>query len=201
MGLHNRFEIALETADICDAVRRRNGNGSDHDIKSLDLLNYNLRSLLHRNDSMGMAASIESRFPFLDSRLVRCAVNMPYNTKIRLSLTVGDRSHFFFRDKWVLRKIADRYLPRTLSRRTKKGFPVNAFQRMQIAPAFFDKSFIVDLFDLSSREIRHLIDNSDQNLRLKLLHLDAWAHVCLRGLPKQTYVERLREHVVVKPEA
>jgi asparagine synthase (glutamine-hydrolysing) len=200
-GLHTRFEMALETEDIFDAVRRRNGTISYNSIKSLDLLNYNLRALLHRNDSMGMAASVESRFPFLDSRLVRYAVNMPYNAKIRFSPAARDRNHSFFQDKWVLRKLADRYLPKTLARLPKEPFPVNAFQRMQIASAFFDKSFIVDLFGLSSREIRYLIDRSEQHLKLKLLHLDVWAHLCLRGVPAQTYVERLREHVVVKPVA
>jgi asparagine synthase (glutamine-hydrolysing) len=201
MGLHNRFEIALETEDILNAVRREDGDFCDEDIKTLDLLNYNLRALLHRNDSMGMAASIESRFPFLDSALVRHAVNMPHNLKIRPSLRLVDNNHYFFRDKWVLRKIADRYLPRELSQRRKRGFPVNAFQRLEIAPSFFDESFIAELFSLAPREIRYLIDNAEHNLKLKLLHLDAWAYVCLHGLSKRTYGERLRKHVIVKPKA
>ena len=71
-ALHNRFEIVNETIEI----RERIGGDSDSAmfkgvLPSLDLLGYNLRALLHRNDSMGMAASIEARFPFLDNRLAR----------------------------------------------------------------------------------------------------------------------------------
>ena len=52
-------------------------------LQSLDLLNSNLRGLLHRNDTMGMASSIESRFPFLDSELISLGINLGANTKIR----------------------------------------------------------------------------------------------------------------------
>jgi asparagine synthetase B (glutamine-hydrolysing) len=31
---------------------------------------------------MGMAASIEARFPFLDGQLVEAAINLPYKYKI-----------------------------------------------------------------------------------------------------------------------
>jgi hypothetical protein len=48
--LHNRFETA--------ANLRRGYLGS------LNLLNYHLRTLPHRNDSLGMAASIEAGFLF-----------------------------------------------------------------------------------------------------------------------------------------
>jgi asparagine synthase (glutamine-hydrolysing) len=200
MGLHNRFEVAVETEDIRTCVRTTNGKAINNNyMKSLDLLNYNLRALLHRNDSMGMAASIESRFPFLDSDLVRLAVNMPDNYKIRLSFTALDRNRPFFADKWVLRKVADRYLPRELSQRPKAPFPTDAYQRVQISPSFFEKSFIVDLFDLSSRQARYLIENAQQDLKLKLMHLDVWAHMCLNALPEQSMSKKLRDYVIVKP--
>ncbi len=167
-------------------------------MPSLDLLNYNLRALLHRNDAMGMTASIESRFPFLDRELVKLAVNLPYRCKIRFAPTAMDSNHYFFKDKWILRKVAERYLPNKLSRRSKGQFRVDTFTRMQISPTFFEKSPIVDLFGLSSRELWHLIDHAQHPLKLKLLHLDAWAHVCLHNLPKPSLNHRLRHHIVVR---
>ena len=68
-------------------------------LKTLMELRCTLPSLLHRNDSLGMGSSIESRFPFLDSNLVKLAVNIPYPYKIRLSPTVADPAHYFFENK------------------------------------------------------------------------------------------------------
>jgi asparagine synthase (glutamine-hydrolysing) len=197
--LHNRFEIALEAEEIRSYFQNLQGANVDFKsvIPSLDLFNYNLRALLHRNDSMGMAASVESRFPFLDSELVKMAINMPYNCKIRFSITGRDRAHLFFKDKWVLRQVADRYLPKELSQRPKKPFPVNAFERVQIAPTFFEKSFVADLFNLSSQETRYLIENSDRNLKLRLLHLDVWGHICLHNCSKESMVSKLRQHIQI----
>ena len=199
-ALHNRFEVVGEALELRTSMPDQNGNGKYKSaLKSLDLLHYNLRSLLHRNDSMGMAASIEARFPFLDSRLAKLAINMPYNLKIRFSPTTLDQSHYFFRDKWILRKVADRYLPLELSHRQKKPFPINAYapQRLGIASNYFRKSFIPELFNLSANEIQHLVDNASHNLKWKLLLLDVWAHISLHNLPNQPILAKLREHLSV----
>ena len=59
---------------------------------------------------------------FLDNEVVKVAVNMPYRYKIRFSPTVLEKAHPGIRDKWVVRKVADRYIPRELSQRIKIGF-------------------------------------------------------------------------------
>lgn len=197
LGLHNRFEVALETREIQEHIERTNGGGRAGRgyMDSLDLLNYNLRVLLHRNDTMGMAASIESRFPFLDSSLVGYAVNMPHSCKIRFSPTSTDNRHPFFVDKWVLRKVADRYLPKEISGRPKKQFNDNTYSRLRISPSYFERSFIADYFGLSQPELRYLVENAGQDLRLRLLHLDVWAGLFLHGLSRQSITEGLRKHL------
>ena len=169
-------------------------------IRSIDYLNYHLRTLLHRNDCMGMEASIEARFPFLDHDLVRTAVNMPYKYKIRFSPTVLESAHPFVRDKWAVRKVAERYLPRELSHRIKIGFWTTAFQRMHVAPEYFSQSFIPEFFQLTSRQTKDLFEKADQNLTMRLLHLDVWAHVCLKGESTESLVEKLRRYVNLSPE-
>ena len=197
-ALHNRFETVSETIEIrraigpeSDAARFRGA------LPSLDLLGYNLRALLHRNDSMGMAASVEARFPFLDSRLVRLAVNMPYECKVRFSLAARDKAHYFLRDKWVIRKVAERYIPKELFQRDKKPFPINAYseRRMRIDPAYFDRSFITEIFELSRHQRAGLFERSPHWLKLKMLLLDVWAQVCLRGDPKEPVRNKLQEHI------
>ena len=71
--LHNRFETAMDEENIRSKLSQRSANLRRGYLGSLNLLNHHLRTLLHRNDSLGMAASIEARFPFLNHDLVKCA--------------------------------------------------------------------------------------------------------------------------------
>ena len=195
-GLHNRFEVDVEQQQIRTELTRRMGRApAASELVTLYQLGYNLRTLLHRNDSLGMAASIEARFPFLDTRLVRLAVNMPYRLKVRPSATALDRGHLFLRDKWVLRKVAARYLPPSLAQRTKAGFGFGAAAHMHIAPEFFDQSFVAELFQLGTQEIRHMVAHATHELRLRLLHLDVWGRICLEGAPTEDVRIRLQKHV------
>lgn len=77
-----------------------------------DLKEY-LQGLLHVEDRASMAASIESRVPILDHRIVELAATVPYKYKMRHGLT-----------KYLLRKAARGGVPDViLSRRDKMGFP------------------------------------------------------------------------------
>jgi asparagine synthetase B (glutamine-hydrolysing) len=56
--------------------------------------------------------------------------------KVRFTLTaIDDPGHYFLRDKWILRKVAERYLPQALAYRKKRGFPVSAQDRLRITAA------------------------------------------------------------------
>ena len=92
----------------------------------------------------------------------------------------------------MLREVAKRYLPDVLSQRSKRPFPVDAPKRFRIAPEFFEKSFIPELFGLSSRETQYLTNNVGHTLLLKLLQLDVWAHVSLNNLPKQPILSKFQ---------
>jgi len=77
-----------------------------------DLKEY-LQGLLHVEDRASMAASIESRVPILDHRIVELAASVPYKYKMRHGLT-----------KYLLRQAARGSVPDViLSRRDKMGFP------------------------------------------------------------------------------
>ena len=77
-----------------------------------DLKTY-LVELLMKQDQMSMAASIESRVPFLDHRLVEFAATMPSSLKLS-----------GFSTKRVLRAAARDLLPASVLNRPKMGFPV-----------------------------------------------------------------------------
>lgn len=69
--------------------------------------------LLMKVDMSSMSVSLEARPPFLDHRIVELALQMPADLKIR-----------HFKGKYLLRKIAARYLPRRIAWRRKHGFIV-----------------------------------------------------------------------------
>jgi asparagine synthase (glutamine-hydrolysing) len=200
-ALLNRCEVSDDEAharEVRDTIGAE--KISDDNLRSVDYLNYHLRSLLHRNDCLGMEASIEARFPFLDHDVARTAINMPSRYKLRFSPTVLEKAHPFVRDKWVVRKVADRWVPRALSQRIKVGFWTTAFQRTQVAPAYFERSFVRDLFEITPQQMRRVLGQADQDLVMRLLHLDVWAHVCLRDEPLDSSTRKLREHVRIRPE-
>ena len=77
----------------------------------LDIKTY-LVELLMKQDQMSMAASIESRVPFLDRELVEFTARVPARYKVR---GLGG--------KYLLRRAMAGKLPAAILRRTKKGFP------------------------------------------------------------------------------
>jgi asparagine synthase (glutamine-hydrolysing) len=198
-GMEQNFETALDRLQVQQRVADVGLDVAAREYRSLEWLGYHLRTLLHRNDALGMAASIEARFPYLDHDLVGAAVNLPYKYKIRPSLSAHDRSHPFLRDKWIVRRIADRYIPRALSQRKKIGFPVNAYERMALAPSFFQGGFVRDLYRLGEHALRHLIERSDRDLRLRLLMLEVWGRLFFRAIPQSEVTADLLRHVSIDP--
>lgn len=187
--LHSRFEAELDVEDLPDIP-------DANDRKTYTYLGYHLRTLLHRNDTLGMAAGIEARFPFLSSDLVHFAVNLPYRYKIRPSLrAVREVRHPFLSSKWILRQVADRYLPAHLSQRPKRGFPTSAFERMRIAGRYFSDSFVQDLFGLGEPGLRRLVSGAKQEMMNRLLHLDVWGRVCLRSEDPADVTRLLQRHL------
>ncbi len=198
MNLQNRFEVINDNRLMRLKLQNANNNVPDRYFRTVDLLNYHLRTLLHRNDCLGMAASIEARFPFLDHPLVKCAVNMPYDFKIRFVPRLITHGQPFLRDKWVIRQVAARYLPPELSFRKKLGFPASGFERMKISSLFFEKSPIAEMFDLSSSEMKLFLESADRILLTKLLHLDVWASIYLAGVPNDRILRRLRANITLR---
>src|SRR5207253_10008750 len=72
-----------------------------------------LHELLMKQDQMSMAASIESRVPFLDHPLAEFAASLPDRLKLRGWTT-----------KYVLRRAMRAILPSAILDRRKMGFPV-----------------------------------------------------------------------------
>lgn len=120
---------------------------------SVTELQGHLLGLLHRNDRMGMLASIESRFPFLDEDLVSFGINLPVKWKIRPTFKVHNRKHPFFMDKFVVRNASKLRLPNTLSLKKKQGFPTYGFRNISVRDGFFDGGYLSEITGLQSNQL------------------------------------------------
>ncbi len=97
------------------AMRLFPGDGGNEALLNrllyLDIKTY-LVELLMKQDQMSMAASIESRVPFLDHKLVEFAARIPAQHKVK-----------FLSAKRLLRSSMEKKLPPEILYRHKKGFP------------------------------------------------------------------------------
>jgi asparagine synthase (glutamine-hydrolysing) len=118
-----------------------------------DIKTY-LHELLMKQDQMSMAASIESRVPFLDHKLVEFAAALPERMKLR-----------GFTTKYILRKSMEGVLPEIILKRPKMGFPV-PLQRWFRGPF----SYVIDEYVLSDRCIARGIFDSSFVRRLAAEH-------------------------------
>ncbi len=143
----------------------------------LELKTY-LVSILNRQDKMSMAASIESRVPFLDHRLVEWGLGIPVGLKLRGVQT-----------KYIIKKLSERMLPGEVIYRKKSGFgvPVSNWLR--------DKNGLGKFLDLitepkskqrgylNSKEIdrlvsQHLSNRSDHgDILWEILNLELWNRI------------------------
>lgn len=139
-----------------------------------------LVELLMKQDQMSMAASIESRVPFLDHPFVEFAARVPGQWKLRGTTA-----------KYLLKKVAEELLPAPLVHRRKMGFPtpLRAWLRDPATMAALSgrilhpRGFLAEVFPLDAirpllaRHERGDLDAADRIWRL--INLQVWAELFL----------------------
>jgi asparagine synthase (glutamine-hydrolysing) len=151
-----------------------------HRLLDVDIQTY-LHELLMKQDQMSMAASIESRVPFLDHSLVEFAAQLPERLKLRALTT-----------KYVLRRAMQNALPAEILNRKKMGFPVpigswfrGPFRRIldeyvlsgrASARGLFQPAYVRELVE------RHCRGGENHSERLwALVNVEMWHRLFLEG--------------------
>jgi asparagine synthase (glutamine-hydrolysing) len=167
---YEAYHAALEATDADTLLGR---------LLYADTKTY-LHELLMKQDQMSMAASIESRVPFLDHPLVEFVASLPDRLKLRGATT-----------KWILRRaMADRLPPEILSRR-KMGFPVpvgawfrGPYRYLLDEYVLGERALARGLFDageLRTLVARHAAGENHAERLWALVTLEQWHRIFLDG--------------------
>jgi asparagine synthase (glutamine-hydrolysing) len=136
-----------------------------HDLYS------HLQDLLHRHDRLSMAASVELRVPFLENRLIDFAVHLPRRHKYRHRT-----------GKWLLKKVAERHLPRENVHAAKSGFEMSeAFTAG--TQGLLRGGYLRDAMKWSASELDDLVDMAqrEEPSRLRLVGMEMLLRLYIGG--------------------
>src|SRR5215469_17011594 len=153
-----------------------------HRLLYTDIKTY-LVELLMKQDQMSMAASIESRVPFLDHELVQFTASIP--AKYDIKGLAG---------KFILKSAIENLLPHDIVYRQKMGFPtpwafwlagpqLDSLEKMLLESrtqerGYFKSDSVEKLF------AEHRSGRRDHGNRIwRLLNLELWERVCIEGEP------------------
>ncbi len=156
-----------------------------HRLLYTDIKTY-LVELLMKQDQMSMAASIESRVPFLDHVLVEFAARIP--TQFSIKGQAG---------KCILKSAVKDLLPKSIIERKKAGFPtpwaywlegpqLGDLERMLLEPRSLERGLFKPEV-LKRLFAEHRAGRADHGNRIwRLLNLELWQRVFIDGeMPAQ----------------
>ena len=174
LGSVDPYSVAHELLRTSDAGSLLNK------LLYVDLFTY-LHELLMKQDQMSMAASIESRVPFLDHPLVEFTARLPERLKLRGRTT-----------KYILREAMRDYLPPEILSRSKMGFPVpigrwfrGEYRSVVDEYVLGARTASRDLFDppyIRTLVQEHMSGHRDHSERLwALVNVEVWHRIFIDG--------------------
>jgi asparagine synthase (glutamine-hydrolysing) len=150
-------------------------------IVAIDLHSYLPDDILVKLDRTAMANSLEGRAPLLDHRLVEFAVRLPHGMRVRDG-----------RGKYLLRKVAERWLPPAQLSKPKQGFAIPLADWFRgdlrelaadvIGSRAFRERGLLDANVAAAHLAAHLAGDADHGEILwSILSLESWARRFLDG--------------------
>ena len=168
-----------------------------HRLLYADINSY-LIELLMKQDQMSMAASVESRVPFLDHVLVEFTARIP--AQFSISGMAG---------KFVLKQAVEDLLPKSIVYRQKMGFPtpweywlagpqLDDLERMLLETRSLERGFF-RAEALKRIFAEHRSKFRDHGNRIwRLINLEIWQRVAIDGEPAEAVAQQLGSRAVVQ---
>lgn len=177
------YQDAKELLKICDAEEQI------EQMQFLDMNFYLAEDILTKVDRASMAVSLEVRAPFLDHRVAEFAASIPLEYKLKGS-----------NGKYILKKAIEKLLPKTVTKRPKKGFgiPIAQWLKGKLKPLVHDllsrdRLIKQDLFD--HEFVEKLIHEHEQGIASH--HKQLWTLLVFQ-LWHDNFLESKKKKIVVK---
>lgn len=181
--------VVLGTTALADRTRALPRGAEDLDetqaMMLLDALTYLPDDILVKVDRASMGVGLETRVPFLDHRVAAFCWSLPLSMKIRDG-----------QQKWLLRQVLSRYVPRQLVERPKTGFavPIATWLRGPL------KSWAADLLEAGRLRAEGFL-NPDEVSPLWARHLSGrenWQDRLWCALMFESWLDEQRQHSVAR---
>lgn len=142
-------------------------------MMALDSLTYLPDDILVKVDRASMAASLETRAPYLNERVIEFAWKLPMHQKIRAG-----------QGKWLLRQVLDRYVPKQFIDRPKQGFgipladwlrgPLRGWAEDLLSPSKLSSDGLLNSARVQTMWKAHLKGSNYQHALWNILMYQAW---------------------------
>lgn len=156
------------------------------DYKALLAIGYDdmyghLMNLLQRNDRMGMAASVESRIPFLDNELIDFSIRL--NPKYK---------YYKKERKWIVKKAASKLLPSNIVYAPKMGFSTSK-KPYKYAIPLIREGMVPEIFNWSSRDLDNILEklNANRYVLYSVVGVELWARIFINGESPEELGEKM----------
>lgn len=158
---------------VADPVRWPGMPSYAERMMAVDTLTYLPDDILVKVDRAAMAASLETRVPFLDERVISFAWGLPFEQKVRNG-----------QGKWLLRQLLYRYVPQAMVDRPKQGFgvpiehwlrgPLRDWAEDLLSPEQLASDGLLDPAPIRAMWEKHLSGRNVQYALWNVLMYQAW---------------------------
>lgn len=158
---------------VADPVRWPGMPSYAERMMAVDTLTYLPDDILVKVDRAAMAASLETRVPFLDERVISFAWGLPFEQKVRNG-----------QGKWLLRQLLYRYVPQAMVDRPKQGFgvpiehwlrgPLRGWAEDLLSPDQLASDGLLDPVPIRAMWKKHLSGRNVQHALWNVLMYQAW---------------------------
>lgn len=167
-------------------------------VDSYEMAQKHLHALFHRNDRMGMISSIEVRFPFLHEDVVKFAVNLPLEYKTRWTTKLHNKKHPFITDKWIVREISKKHLPKNLVSKKKNGLPIDGLNGVKFDKAFFKNGYLAEIMHLNDATLEYMLKNENPYFIGKLASVELFGLLYDYHLSQDEIQSKINQFVTLK---
>ena len=102
--------------------------------------------------------------------------------------------HPFLIDKWVVRKMAEKYLPKSLANKKKNGFPMSGHKFVKVKNGFFKNGWVSENLALNNKKQEFMLASQNPYFIAKLASAEIFGRIYGLGETLEDVKNHILEH-------